>query len=333
MTCFRSVKLFTAAVSALLLVVALSLTSCQRANSVVVTLDDEEAPNTSVEAPSAPDSADPGAAPSIAPDSETTAPRETPAPAPSVSFKFDDAKGTLEITGAGSFDGFGADCDQARLSKLKVVRGSGAISLDGLRAFAATPQLVEFLWLDATFPDGDAARDAFQAFVASAPKLKKVRLAELKLPDGKFPGYVLPALGAAPNLQELDLSGSAVATPELAPFASAGAFPKLAKLTFYQTRVDDQGVETILPLANRLTWLNLDDTKITPSAAPLVAQFANLTFLHVGRTTVDDGCVESFAKLAKLEKIHVTRSNVTEQGADKLRAALPNCTVVSQPEN
>ncbi len=332
MTAFsRLLKLFAASSPILLIAVAISSTSCERSNRLVVTLEDET-PAESVEsevvteAPVVPESS---GAPSNSETPEASSPAEI---ATGGSLKFDDEKGTLEITGA-VFNGFGADVDQSRLAKIKVVRGSGAITLDGLRAFSETPQLVEFLWLDATFPEGDGARDAFQALVASAPKLKKVRLAGLKLQDGAFPQYVLPALAAAPNLQDLDLSGAALATSDLAPFAASGAFPKLAKLTLYQTGVDDQGVETLLPLADRLTWLNLDDTKITPGAAPLVAQFTNLTFLHVGRTTVDDSCVDSFAKLSKLEKIHVTRSNTTEEGADKLRAALPNCVVVSQPEN
>ena len=327
----RLFKLFATLTTTLLVAVAISLTSCQRSNSLVMTLDDDAVELLdATESPSPVDSSVATSDPATSVESEPTPPA---APAPSVSWKIDDEKGTLEITGTGSFDGFGSDVDQTRLAKIKVVRGSGAISVDGLRVFAKPPQLVEFLWLDAMFPEGEAARDAFQALVASAPKLKKVRLAGLKLENGKFPEYVLPALAAAPNLQDLDLSGAALATSDLAPFAASGAFPKLAKLTFYQTGVDDQGVETLLPLADRLTWLNLDDTKITPGAAPLVAQFTNLTFLHVGRTTVDDSCVDSFAKLSKLEKIHVTRSNTTEEGADKLRAALPNCVVVSQPEN
>ena len=322
----RFLRLCASSAPIVLTLVAFSLTSCGRQSSLVVTLDEdqpvvENAPVAETPSDAAPSS---DAAPVQTPDAES---------APSVSWKIDDEKGTLEITGSGVFDGFGADFDKSRLAKIKVVRGSGAISADGLRVFAETPQLVEFLWLGATFPEGDAARDAFRVVVASAPKLRKVRLAGLKLQDGEFPDYVMQTLAQAPNLQELDLSGSALTSEDLAPLASSGAFPKLAKLTFYQTSVDDQGVDTILPLADRITWLNLDDTKITPQVAPTLEQFANLTFLHVGRTTLDDSCVDSLAKLTKLEKIHVTRSNVTETGADKLRAALPNCAVISQPEN
>ena len=322
----RFLRLCASSAPIVLTLVAFSLTSCGRQSSLVVTLDEEQP---------AVENAPVAETPSDAAPSSDAAPVQTPdaVPAPSVSWKIDDEKGTLEITGSDVFDGFGADFDKSRLAKIKVVRGSGAISADGLRVFAETPQLVEFLWLDATFPEGDAAREAFRVVVASTPKLRKVRLAGLKLQDGKFPDYVMQTLAQAPNLQELDVSGSALTSEDLAPLASSGAFPKLAKLTFYQTSVDDQGVDTILPLADRLTWLNLDDTKITPQVATTLEQFANLTFLHVGRTTLDDSCVDSLAKLAKLEKIHVTRSNVTESGADKLRAALPNCAVVSQPEN
>ncbi|MGI6402082.1 MAG: hypothetical protein ACOX0A_08235 [Thermoguttaceae bacterium] len=244
---------------------------------------------------------------------------------------FDDKGVSVDLSDCGAFDGF-TDEELARLPKIKVVRGAGPISVETLLAFTGRNELVEFLWIDAQLPDSADARSAFKT-LAGAPKLKKMRLAGLKLEDGSFPDYVLPALASTPNLVELDISGSAVNADALAAVDYNAGFLKLTKLNLYQTQSGDNLLKAIAPLADRLTSLNLDDTQLSPESAPALEEFSNLTFLHAGRSTLDDQCVESLAKLTKLEEIHVTRTNMTESGADKLRAALPNCNVVSQPEN
>lgn len=304
-------------------VLALCFASCGRSSQNVVSIDDDSVVSDvsesqdahgdqvvpSAEEPAASDDSPLGAAP-----------------------KFD-AKGvSVDFTGAAVFNGFTSDEEKARQSAIKVVVGNGPISVEGLRSFAQFPQLVEFRWQNAQLPDGPDAEEAFKAF-AALPKLKKVRLTGLKLENGSFPGYVLPALAKTANLVDLDISGAPVAAEDLAAVDLKTGFPALTKLNLYQTNAGDAGVEAVLPLADRLTWLNFDDAKLSPASAQNLAQFSNLTFLHVGRSALDDSCVDSLAKLSKLEKIHVTRSNVTEEGANKLRAALPNCTVVSVPEN
>ena len=167
---------------------------------------------------------------------------------------------------------------------------------------------------------------------AKAPNLKKLRLTGLRNGE-KFPTAALVALAQAPQLADLDVSGSPATAADLTAVDWKNGFAKLTKLNLYQTQVGDAGVDALLPLTDRLTSLNLDDAQIGPESAKKIAQFTELTFLHVGRSTLDDASIAEFAKLGKLEKIHVTRSKATEAGADALRAALPNCEVVSQPEN
>jgi hypothetical protein len=55
----------------------------------------------------------------------------------------------------------------------------------------------------------------------------------------------------------------------------------------------------------------------------------NLTFLHVGRTPVTDAGIENILGLKKLTRLEVTNTQVTDEGADKLRKALPDCEVLS----
>ena len=77
----------------------------------------------------------------------------------------------------------------------------------------------------------------------------------------------------------------------------------------------------------------MDDAQITNDSAEALKLFTNLTFLHVGRSELEDSGLDKLTVLTRLEKIHVTRSRVTEEGAERFRKALPNCEVVSQPEN
>ena len=242
--------------------------------------------------------------------------------------KFDDKGVSVDLTGV-NFDGIDDPNEFGRWAKVKVVRGSGVLTPNALKTFSKMFELTEFLWRDARI--SDEANVPFCSF-AGLPKLKKVRLTGLRYVEREeFPHFAF-ALGINPNLEELDLSDSPVRADELAALNYEINFQKLTRLNLYRTKVGDAGVKGILPLKDRLVWLNVDDAGITHEAAASLEQFKKLTFLHVGRSTLDDSCVESLAKLTNLKKIHVTRCGITESGADRLRQALPNCEVVSVPE-
>ncbi len=238
---------------------------------------------------------------------------------------------SLDLTAVENLDGCAVD-DAERWNAVKVVRGKGELTPATLRAFAKLPNLTEFLWSDAVLavaPDADAAFAEF----AKSPNLKKLRLTGLRTESGVFPAVAFAELAKTPRLADVDVSGSPATAADLAAVDWKNGFAKLTKLNLYQTKIGDAGVDALLPLTDRLTSLNLDDAQIGPDSAAKIAQFTELTFLHVGRSTLDDASIAEFAKLGKLAKIHVTRSKATEAGADALRAALPNCEVVSQPEN
>lgn len=246
--------------------------------------------------------------------------------------KIDKSGKSLDLTGVETFVGFDVSDDAERWNAVKVVRGKGVLSSQALRAFAKLPNLTEFLWSDAVLSAETDANAAFAEF-AKAPNLKKLRLTGLRTDAEKFPTAAFAALAQTPQLADLDVSGSPATAADLTAVDWKTGFASLMKLNLYQTKIGDAGVDALLPLTDRLTSLNLDDAQIGPDSAAKIAQFTELTFLHVGRSTLDDASIAEFAKLGKLAKIHVTRSKATEAGADALRAALPNCEVVSQPEN
>lgn len=302
--------------------------SCQRESNVLLIDDAPVVATQETEFPV------PAAEPSVQPQVVASQQSEPTLPAPcyvAAETTFD-AKGTTVELKGGVFSGFVTDAEREKWSKVKVVRGGGLLLASGLDAFAQLPDLTEFLWLDAQLEKSANVESAFERF-ARAPKLKKLRLTHLRLEDGTFPLFALKALSAAPSLVDLDVSGSPATGAELAAVDWTKGYAKLTKLNLYQTQAGDAGVVAILPLADRLTWLNLDDAQLTPSCASNLSRFAELTFLHVGRSALDDACVDEIAKLSKLKKTHVTRTAITETGADRLREALPECEVVSHPEN
>lgn len=239
---------------------------------------------------------------------------------------------SLDLSAVETINGIDFAADAERWNAVKVVRGKGVLTAQTLRDFAKLSNLTEFLWTDAVLAAATDADAAFAEF-AKSPKLKKLRLTGLRTEAAKFPAAAFAALAQTPQLADIDVSGSPATAADLAAVDWKTGFAKLTKLNLYQTQIGDAGVDALLPLADRLTSLNLDDAQIGPESAAKIAQFSQLTFLHVGRSTLDDASIAEFAKLGKLAKIHVTRSKATEAGADALRAALPNCEVVSQPEN
>jgi Leucine-rich repeat (LRR) protein len=102
------------------------------------------------------------------------------------------------------------------------------------------------------------------------------------------------------HLQKLDLTGSSVTDAELAHLKDLAS---LQSLWLSKTQVTDDGLSHLKGLKN-LTWLDLNDTKITDTG---------LTHL---------------TGLTGLRHLEIQKSKVTAEGADKLKAALPNLSIV-----
>lgn len=226
--------------------------------------------------------------------------------------------GTLksaDFSGVGEIPAFEAD-EADRYRTLRVLRGKGTLPDELVSQAAESPELTECLWVETEVSD-----KALET-LSTVPNLKKLRLNGLQMtPDTPL------ILAKFPAVAELDLSGSNLADDAIPALTG---IVSLAKLNLYQTQVGDAGVEALLPLAEKLEWLNLDDTQITDAAGSTLAQMKNLKFLHIGRTKTTDALIGSLASLTQLEKIHVTRTGITEEGAGRLREALPNTEVISE---
>ncbi len=207
-----------------------------------------------------------------------------------------------------------------RLSAIRVVRGKGLIGKKLGDQLAQMPLLTELLWTDAVLED-----NIFEPFINS-PKLKKIRLTGLK--TSKL-NEILKSIEKLPALTDLDLSGSCCGNADLTAVKGLSQAIHLDRLNLYSTAVTDAGVKELTPLADHLTWLNLDASKITDACGPDLEKFEKLTFLHLGRSEVSDKIIPSLSKLKSLKTVHVTRTKVTEKGANELRKALPGAEIVS----
>ena len=205
-----------------------------------------------------------------------------------------------------------------RIKSLRVVKGKGPLTDQLANQCTECSALTEFLWVDTKLSENALAS------LAAPQSLKKLRLNGLQ----GTPKTTL-VISEFPALAELDISGSSIGDADLAPLAG---MKTLKSLNLYQTKVTDAGVKELLPIAEQLTWLNLDATGVTDASGPELERFTNLKFLHLGRTEITDDIIPSLAKLTKLETIHVTRTKLTEEGAERLRSMLPDTKVVSVVE-
>jgi hypothetical protein len=111
--------------------------------------------------------------------------------------------------------------------------------------------------------------------------------------------------------------------------------PKLAMLYLSGTRVTDEVVKHIKVL-NSLKSLQLSHTGITDSGIAALQGFADLTHLGLDGTVVTDVSIPILASFKSLRYLNIADTELTAEGKQKLRDALPECEVVtvvkSRPE-
>lgn len=76
-----------------------------------------------------------------------------------------------------------------------------------------------------------------------------------------------------------------------------------------------------------LEALYLTGTNVDDAALPTIGGLGRLTSLHLGHTLVSDHGIGHLASCKRLESVDSSGSNVTEQGRQRLRSALPQASV------
>jgi hypothetical protein len=158
-------------------------------------------------------------------------------------------------------------------------------------------------------------------FLLALPALEKANLVEI---DG-LTDQSLAFIGKLSGLKELNLGDSQVTNAGLKPLAW---LRNLETLDVGWTKdVGDEGLATLAGLP-KLRVLGLGGTKVSDAGLARLASFPALEEVRLMATAVTDQGIESLAACKALATVKLgKKSKVTPQGIEKLKKALPNCSV------
>ncbi len=165
----------------------------------------------------------------------------------------------------------------------------------------------------------------------------------------------LKALGAKVKMNALgdvidvDLKGTEVTDADLTHLTE---MTKIKTLNLSQTRVTDEGLSNLEGLTglkylhlfgtdiadaglkhlgrlSKIELLCLDDSRITDAGLAHLKNMTELRTLHIqSKASITDAGLDLLTGFAKLRELRVGGTEVTDEGVDKLKELLPNCTVV-----
>jgi hypothetical protein len=125
------------------------------------------------------------------------------------------------------------------------------------------------------------------------------------------------------HVTQVDLSGTRVDDKEL-PLLSG--LTHLEKLNLDNTEITDDGT-TVLRAMPALKELSLRYTNVSDRTAAHLAALAALQTVTLTGAKITDAAVDDLAKHAALKELYIRWTRITNPGADRLRAALPNCAI------
>lgn len=148
--------------------------------------------------------------------------------------------------------------------------------------------------------------------------------------DGKEVGdEQLAQLAVLADLKSLNLSNTAITNAGLKQLVS---LKKLKFLYLFGTRITDAGMESLAGLP-RLEVLCLDQTEITDVGLKSLEDLPRLEKLHVhSKAKITDAGLESLKKHTRLFELRIGGPHLSMKAIEALRAALPDCNVVYDPD-
>lgn len=226
----------------------------------------------------------------------------------------------------------------AKMSELRAVRLVGDNVTDaGVARLMELPHLTEL--------DVRNCRGVTRKGIELAAAKKTLRV--LKIGGPKIGDDVLKVVAGMTNLTGLSLDNSFVTD---AAVARLDKLP-LEDLTLYQCpNVTDKGLEVLssygnlerltlsdvgakgaalaaLPHPEKLTALDMAQSRITDAEVPNLAKLKALRTLDLSQTAVTDAAIDTLAKMTSLRKLVLSQTGISEAGMDRLRKALPGCAI------
>lgn len=105
--------------------------------------------------------------------------------------------------------------------------------------------------------------------------------------------------------------------------------PDIEEIECSQTRLTDDGVARLADLPN-LRKLTLTNTKITNSALGHLSRCPKLADLNLVQTAIDDAALDLLATMTTLRKLGLSGTEVSIEGVERLRQALPGVTIFAE---
>lgn len=147
----------------------------------------------------------------------------------------------------------------------------------------------------------------------------------LDTPRPSIDDQVLQTICRLSNLRHLNLKG--VSTSEL-KLERLGKLPRLETLALDDTDTTDNQI-ALLGQSRELKCLRLSGTPITDQSMTVVAHFPKLASLDISYTAITDEGLKQLEDCDRLEIIWASGTRSTPEGIERLRAALPDCEVIS----
>jgi hypothetical protein len=110
-----------------------------------------------------------------------------------------------------------------------------------------------------------------------------------------------------------------------------GGMPTLRDLNVYGAEIGDEDVERLRNFP-RLEMLWLGATRVTDEGIAKLASMRTLRSLHLGDLPITDTGLAHLESLPLLDDVDVHNTRVTRVGLESLRAARPNCRILSDFE-
>jgi len=99
--------------------------------------------------------------------------------------------------------------------------------------------------------------------------------------------------------------------------------PKLHFVQFANTKITDDALELLVPLAARLDIVGLRDTAITDAGMARLSKLPGITGLNLSGTKITDAGLVHLKTMGRLTKLNVSRTAVTDRGAAEAKKFLP----------
>lgn len=215
------------------------------------------------------------------------------------------------------------------------------VTNDGLAVFGELPQLRGLVMQDAANVDDGGMKylEALDSLTSldmtgtsmedpGLAALSGTKLKDLRLRNTLVEGTGLDQLASSyETLTYLDLNESFASDEGLAKIAP---FKNLETLLVWQTAVTNQGLAVLseLPTLKKLTLKALGD--VTDAGMAQVAQATTLVDLDLSESGVTDEGLAKLHGLKNLTTLNVANTDVTSEGVEAIKAAIPSLVNVTQ---